>query len=287
MQNNAFYSNITLNLQGRLYTLDTPKVMGILNVTPDSFYAGSRLQGLDELVERAARMIDEGADMLDIGGYSTRPGADVISSEEESRRVVSAIQQLVRRFPQIPLSIDTFRADVAHKAIEAGASIVNDVSGGEMDPQMFASIARLRVPYILMHMRGTPQTMNTLTQYENLVKDVTDYFHEKVHQLRSLGVSDILIDPGFGFAKTQEQNFELLHRLSYFTILELPIVVGLSRKSMIWKSLDTNPEGSLNGTTALHMLALANGARILRVHDVREAKECITLFNKTQQSTPT
>lgn len=256
--------------------------MGILNVTPDSFYAGSRLENSDQILDRAAVMIRDGADILDVGGYSTRPGADIISPEEETNRVVNAIQLLTQRYPDVLISIDTFRSSVAEKAVEAGASMVNDVSGGEMDPRMFETVAHLRVPYILMHMRGTPQTMSTMTQYNNLLKDLTDYFHKKIHQLHALGVHDVIIDPGFGFAKTPEQNFELLRCLSYFTIFRLPILVGLSRKSMIWKTLDTNADNALNGTTALHMLALTNGARLLRVHDVREAKECITLFHRTQ-----
>jgi dihydropteroate synthase len=256
--------------------------MGILNVTPDSFYAGSRLQDNDEILDRASAMIRDGADILDIGGYSTRPGAEMVSPEEETSRVVNAIQLLTQRHPDVHISVDTFRSVVARKAVEAGAAMVNDVSGGEMDQAMFETVADLRVPYILMHMRGTPQTMSTMTLYDNLLKSVADYFHQKIDQLRRLGVHDVIIDPGFGFAKTPEQNFELLRRLSYFTIFELPILVGLSRKSMIWKTLETNADNALNGTTALHMLALTNGARLLRVHDVREARECIALFQKTQ-----
>lgn len=282
VQNNAFYSNNTLNLRGRLFSLHTPRIMGILNVTPDSFYAGSRLQDNDEILDRASAMIRDGADILDIGGYSTRPGADMVSPEEEMNRVVNAIQLLTQRYPDVPISVDTFRSVVARKAVEAGAAMINDVSGGELDQAMFETVADLHVPYILMHMRGTPQTMSTMTQYDNLLKTVADYFHQKIHQLRRLGVHDVIIDPGFGFAKTPEQNFELLRRLSYFTIFELPILVGLSRKSMIWKTLETNADNALNGTTALHMLALTNGARLLRVHDVREARECIALFHKTQ-----
>lgn len=256
--------------------------MGILNVTPDSFYAGSRLKGDDEILDQASVMIRDGADILDVGGYSTRPGADMVSPEEETNRVVNAIQLLAKQFPDIPISIDTFRSEVARKAVEAGASMVNDVSGGEMDPAMFETVAGLRVPYILMHMRGTPQTMRTMTQYDNLLKTIADYFHKKIHQLRRLGVHDVIIDPGFGFAKTPEQNFEILRHLSYLNIFELPILVGLSRKSMIWKTLQTNADNALNGTTALHMLALTHGARLLRVHDVREARECIALFQRTQ-----
>lgn len=257
--------------------------MGILNLTPDSFYAGSRLNESDVL-QRASQMVKEGVDLLDVGGYSTRPGAAVVSEEEEMRRSIPPIKLLAEKFPDIPLSIDTFRSSVARKAVEAGASIVNDVSGGEMDPTMMETVAGLGVPYILMHMRGTPGTMNNMTDYKDLVKEIMDYFHSKVQRLRNLGVKDILIDPGFGFAKTVDHNFELLQKLSHFQILGLPILVGLSRKSMIWRTLQIEPEEALNGTSALHMAALLQGASILRVHDVKAARECIQLFTKLNQS---
>lgn len=280
MQNNAIYSNITWNLRGRLYLLDRPRVMGILNITPDSFYAGSRLTHENEILDRATRMVNEGADLLDIGGYSTRPGASPVDEVEELRRVLPAVQLLTKHFPEIPLSIDTFRSSVARKAVEAGASLINDVSGGEMDPRMMDTVAELGVPYILMHMRGTPETMSSLATYADLIKEITDYFHQKVDQLRQRGVRDIVLDPGFGFAKIGDQNFELLRSLSVLQTFRLPVLVGLSRKSMIWRTLSIEPEDALNGTTALHMVALQQGARLLRVHDVKPARECIQLFNR-------
>ncbi len=263
--------------------LDPPKVMGILNVTPDSFFDGSRLRDEKEILDRASSMVEEGVHLLDIGGYSTRPGAKIVSEEDECSRVLPAIRLLAKRFPKTPISIDTFRSSVARQAVDAGASLVNDISGGELDPKMFETVADLGVPYILMHMRGTPETMASLTHYDNLLKDVTDYFHKKIHLLRQLGVRDIILDPGFGFAKTAEQNFELLQHLRYFSIFGLPLLAGLSRKAMVWKTLNTDPAGALNGTTALNTMALANGASLLRVHDVREAVECIALFQKMQQ----
>ncbi len=263
--------------------LDLPKVMGILNVTPDSFFDGSRLRGEKEILDRASSMVEQGVHLLDIGGYSSRPGADAVSEEEECSRVLPAIRLLTKHFPKTPISIDTFRSCVARQAVEEGASLVNDISGGELDPQMFETVATLGVPYILMHMRGTPQTMAALTQYDNLVKDIADYFHKKIYLLRQLGVRDLILDPGFGFAKTADQNFELLQRLRYFSIFGLPLLAGLSRKAMIWKTLNTDPAGALNGTTTLNAIALANGASLLRVHDVREAVECIALFQKIKQ----
>jgi len=285
VQNNAFYSNITWNLRGRLYTLEQPRVMGILNITPDSFYAGSRLTREDDILHRATEMMQEGADLLDIGGYSTRPGAAMVPEEEETRRVLEAIRVVHEKFPDVPLSIDTFRSAVARKAVEAGASIVNDVSGGELDRAMMETVAGLGVPYILMHMRGTPETMNSLAVYKDLIGEMMEYFHTKLERLRSFGVRDVIIDPGFGFAKTVDHNFELLRKLQSFRILGLPLLAGLSRKSMIWRTLEHEPEDALNGTTALNMVALLHGASILRVHDVKEARECIRLFNKMNQTT--
>lgn len=294
MQNNSFYSNITLNLRGRLYLLDAPKVMGILNVTPDSFYAGSRVSSEKELLDRAARMIAEGAHFIDIGGYSTRslmvynsprPGAAPVTEAEELERVVPAIRALSTHFPDALISVDTFRASVAAQAVEAGAVLINDVTGGEGDAKMMETAGDLNVPYVLMHMRGTPGTMTSLTHYDNLLKDLAFYFQEKLTQLRSHGVKDVILDPGFGFAKTVDQNFELLRQLSWFRdVFKLPLLVGLSRKTMIWRTLESTPEAALNGTTGLHMLALQQGAAILRVHDVKEAVECIALYQKTQQT---
>ena len=280
MQNNVFYTNKTLNVRGTLLDLSTPKVMGILNVTPDSFYDGGKFTGEKPVLNQVKKMLDEGASFIDVGGYSSRPGAAEISEEEEAVRVVPTIQFIIKHFPQCIISIDTFRSSTAIKAVEAGASIINDISGGEQDPRMFETVASLDVPYILMHMRGTARTMTTLTAYSNLLKDITDYFHTKIYRLHQLGAKDIIIDPGFGFAKTAEQSFELLHHLDYFKILGQPILAGISRKSMIWKTLNTSTEGALNGTTALNAVALMKGASILRVHDVKEAVECIRLIEK-------
>lgn len=280
MQNNAFYSNITWNLRGRLYVLDQPRVMGILNITPDSFYAGSRLTHESEIMARASRMVEEGVDLFDVGGYSTRPGATSVEEAEELRRVLPAIEILTKHFPDKPVSIDTFRSTVARKAVEAGASLINDVSGGELDSQMMDTVAELNVPYILMHMRGTPETMSSLATYTDLMKEMTAYFNQKVAKLRQRGVRDIILDPGFGFAKVGDQNFELLRNLGVLKTFHLPILVGLSRKSMIWRTLSIEPEEALNGTTALHMVALQQGASVLRVHDVKAARECILLFNR-------
>ena len=259
--------------------------MGILNVTPDSFYDESRITSERDLIDHAGRMISEGAHFLDIGGYSTRPGAEVVTEADECSRVLPAIKTLSREFPDTLLSIDTFRARVAQQAVEAGASLVNDVSGGEQDAKMFETVAQLGVPYVLMHMRGTPQTMNALARYEDILKEIADYFSKKIFQLRELGVKDIILDPGFGFAKTADQSFHILQHLNYFSIFGLPMLAGLSRKSMIWRTLGAEPADALNGTTALNTLALTNGASILRVHDVREAMECITLTQRMNQQT--
>jgi dihydropteroate synthase len=276
-----FSPKITLNCQGKILSLHEPVVMGILNVTPDSFFAGSRTTSEKTVLERAQKLLSEGAAILDIGGYSSRPGAVDISSEEEQNRIVPAIKSLKQEFPDVVISVDTFRADVAQAAIEAGAAIINDISGGTIDGRMFATTAALQVPYILMHMRGTPQTMQTLTQYQDLLPEMLRYFAEKVDALRRLGVNDIIIDPGFGFAKTVEQNYEVLRQLEIFRILELPVLSGLSRKSMTYKTLGIGPEEALNGTTALNMMALTKGAKILRVHDVKEAVQTVKLYLKT------
>ena len=283
MQSKVFSTNKTLNIRGTLWDLSTPKVMGILNVTPDSFYDGGRYEEEKSIIGKVEKMLSEGADLIDVGGYSTRPGAAEILEAEEQKRVVDAIRIILNAFPQVVLSIDTFRSGVARAAVEAGASLINDISGGELDQKMFETVAALQVPYVLMHLRGTPQTMTQLTQYDNLIKNITDYFHRKLESLHRLGVKDILIDPGFGFAKTVEQNFELLNHLDYLQILGKPILVGLSRKSMIWRTLETNAEGALNGSTALHTLALLKGAGILRVHDVKEAVECIRLIGRLEK----
>lgn len=270
----------TLNVNGKLVNLNTPVVMGILNITPDSFFTGSRVTTETEILRKAEKMLLEGATFLDVGGYSSRPGAVDISMEEENSRVLTAIKSIVQKFPEAFISVDTFRAEVARNAVGEGACIINDISAGSLDAGMFETVAALKVPYIAMHMRGNPQTMNGLTHYQNLIGEIVDYFIAKTNQLKSLGVNDIIIDPGFGFAKTIDQNFELLAHLDYFKNLNRPVLAGLSRKSMIWKTLGTTPEEALSGTTALNMTALLKGADILRVHDVKEAVQVVKLFSR-------
>lgn len=275
----------TLNCRGRLVDLAQPAVMGILNITPDSFFAGSRV-ALDETISTAGKMLDEGATFLDIGGYSTRPGAAEVSPAEEADRVLPVIESILTSFPDALISIDTFRASVARQAVESGASLINDVSGGTIDPAMFDTVAELSqsmsVPYILMHMRGTPQTMQSLATYQNLVTDVIDELAIRLVELLALDIKDIILDPGFGFAKTPTQNFELLNHLDAFHVFDQPILVGISRKTTIWKTLNIKADEALNGTTVLNTVALLKGASILRVHDVREAVEAVKL---TQQLT--
>jgi dihydropteroate synthase len=273
-------SHKTLRIRGKIIDLNTPKVMGILNVTPDSFYDGGFYLRESELLKQVEKMIRDGVDFIDIGGYSSRPGAQDISMEEEWNRVRPAIQCIKKEFPHTILSIDTFRAKVAQEAIEAGCDMINDISAGQLDNAMFKTVSALQVPYVIMHMRGTPQTMKQFTHYDNLLLEITDYFHQILYQLNQHGVNDVLIDPGFGFAKTIDQNFELLNHLEQFHVLDKPLLIGLSRKSLIWKTLNTTPESALNGTTALNTVALLKGASILRVHDVREAKETISLVGK-------
>lgn len=268
----------TLNISGNLVSLDEPQVMGILNITPDSFYAESRVNQETAILKKAQQMVEAGAFILDIGGYSTRPGADDISEEEETKRVTDAINLVRSKFPEILISVDTFRSSVAKHAIESGANIINDVSGGNLDSNMFETVAQLNVPYILMHMRGTPQTMKSLNQYDDLLIDIGKELATKCNELMQRGVADIIIDPGFGFAKSISQNYELLQKLSYLKRLGYPLLAGLSRKSMIYKTLNIEPQDALNGTTALNMIALQNGASLLRVHDVKEARETIKLF---------
>jgi dihydropteroate synthase len=276
-----FKKKSTLNCRGKLLSLGTPLVMGILNLTPDSFYPGSRLNSAQEAVERARIMLSEGADILDIGGYSTRPGAADISSQEEQDRLIPAIEAIVKEFPDVILSVDTFRADVAEATINAGAAIVNDVAGGTLDDNMFETVARLQVPYILMHMRGTPQTMQTMANYSNVTIEVLDELQQQVAKLTKLGVNDIILDPGFGFAKTTEHNFELLNRLEDFRILGLPVLAGMSRKSMVYKTLGIHQTDALTGTIVVNTIALMKGAAILRVHDVKETKQAVELYKKT------
>lgn len=272
----------TLKVRDKIIDLSLPKVMGILNVTPDSFYDGGLFLRESEILKHTEKMINDGADFIDIGGYSSRPGSKDISLEEEWNRVRPAIQSIKKEFPQAMLSIDTFRPTIARQAIGDGCDMINDISAGQLDKEMFKTVAELQVPYVIMHMRGTPQTMAKLTQYDNLVLEIIEYFHAMLYQLNQLGVKDVLIDPGFGFAKTVDQNFELLNRLVQLHVLGKPLMVGLSRKSMVWKTLNTTPEAALNGTTALNTVALLKGASLLRVHDVKEAKETISLLNKMQ-----
>lgn len=260
--------------------LSIPKVMGILNITPDSFFDGGHYFSEKALLEQAEKMLTEGADLIDVGGYSSRPGATEISVEEELSRTVTAIAAINRQFPGTIISVDTFRSSVAEAAVQAGACLVNDISGGNLDPEMFRTISRLKVPYVLMHMRGDPATMSTQTQYGNLIGEMLSYFHAKLHALRQFEVSDVLIDPGFGFSKTREQGFVLLQNLEKFSILGKPMLVGLSRKSMIWRTLNLQAADALNGTTALNTIAILKGASMLRVHDVKEAREIITLITE-------
>lgn len=268
----------TLNCHGKLIDLSVPKVMGIINVTPDSFYDGGKTFSEKEILKQAEKMLSEGATFLDIGGYSTRPGADEISEQEEIRRVVEAIENILKKFPEALISIDTFRSEVAKKAVEVGAAIVNDVSGGTLDAEMYKTVAKLKVPYILMHMRGTPKTMTKLTDYKNVTVEVLNDLSEKIALARAEGINDIIADPGFGFAKTREQSFQILNNLELFQNLEAPILAGVSRKSMIYKTLNTSADNALNGTTSLNTIALLKGASILRVHDVKEAVECVKLW---------
>ncbi len=270
---------MTINCKGQLIDLTSPKVMGILNLTPDSFYDGGKYKNESEILSIVESMLHDGATFIDVGAYSSRPNANHISENEELDRIVPIIELLTKSFPDILLSIDTFRSRVAKQCIEAGACIINDISAGKLDEHMLATVANLHVPYIMMHMRGTPQNMQKQTQYDYLVKDILFYFSERIAAARALGIIDMIVDPGFGFAKTIAQNFELLNNLELFKILDLPILVGLSRKSMIYKSLDINVNEALNGTTVLNTVAIQKGVNILRVHDVKEAVECIKLHN--------
>jgi dihydropteroate synthase len=269
----------TINVNGQLLDLSTPKVMGILNLTPDSFYKNSRMLTAEQISQKVIQMLAEGADFLDVGAYSSRPGAVDLPIEEEKRRLSEGLAILRKEAPKTIVSIDTFRADVAKMCIEEfGVAMVNDISGGELDSKMFSTISCARIPYIIMHMQGTPQNMQQAPQYENVLKEVMLSFAKKVRKLHEMNVNDIIIDPGFGFGKTQAHNFELLAHLNEFDIFQLPILVGLSRKSMIYKTLDITPQDALNGTTVLHTIALSKGANILRVHDVKEAVEAIKLW---------
>ena len=268
-----------INCKGELICFDTPKVMGILNITPDSFYAQSRTTPA-EVLRKAEQMLEEGVTFVDIGGYSSRPNAQEVSPQEELQRVVPVVEALVKHFPDIRISVDTFRAEVARESLEAGACIINDISAGQIDPAIWEVVAHYQVPYIAMHMRGTPQTMQTYTEYDKLTKDILYYFSQIKDKARQLRINDLIVDPGFGFSKTLAQNYELMQQLALFKALECPILVGISRKSMIYKLLDTTPETALNGTTVLNTFALLHGANILRVHDVKEAVECVKIVGE-------
>ena len=267
----------TLNCKGRLLVLNEPIVMGIINATPDSFYSGSRIGGIDAVLQKTEQMIKDGADIIDIGGQSTRPNSKRVSADEESERVIPFVEAIHKNFPQAIISIDSFYSAVVKKAVAAGASIVNDVSAGTIDENLVPTVASLKVPYVLMHMKGDPQTMQQNPAYNNVVLDVFDFLNQKINQLHSAGIVDIIVDPGFGFGKTIEHNFELLNGLNFFRQLSKPVLVGMSRKATVYKTLGINSGEALNGTTVLNAIALLNGASILRVHDVKEAKQAIQL----------
>lgn len=268
-----------INIRGKLMDLKTPKVMAIMNITSDSFYKGSRYVTEKDIASGAEKMLSEGADILDVGGYSSRPGAKDVSKEEEGKRVSMAVKLIRKEFPEAIISVDTFRAEIALEAVDTcGADIINDISGGDADTEMFSVVERLNVPYVMMHMRGTPETMQNFTDYDDIIADILKWFGERIVRLHAAGVKDIILDPGFGFSKKISQNFEMLRRLNEFSVAGLPILVGLSRKATVWKTLEITPDQALNGTTVLNTAALLNGADILRVHDVSEAKQTVNLF---------
>lgn len=271
---------MTINCLGKLVDLSSPKVMGILNVTPNSFYDGGKYAGEKDILVQVEKMISDGATFLDIGAYSSKPNAEFVSAQEETARLIPIIELVLRHFPETLISIDTFRASVAKAGIESGACLINDIAAGSLDDEMMPTVAKLQIPYIMMHMKGNPQTMQSLAQYENITKEILFYFSEKIAQARALGINDLIVDPGFGFAKTLEQNFEVMNNLELFQMLELPLLVGVSRKSMVYRTLETEPDFALNGTTVLNTIALQKGANILRVHDVKEAVEAIRLVSK-------
>lgn len=267
----------TLNCNGRLMSLDKPVVMGVINVNDTSFYTASRAKTSEHLIAKASKMLHEGAAILDLGAMSSKPGAEIISLEDELNLIVPAVVAVRNNFPEAIISVDTLRSQVADEVIQSGATIINDISAGEYDSNMFKVVSSYKIPYIMMHMNGLPATMQINPSYEDVVMDVTRFFVRKIHQAKESGISDIVIDPGFGFGKTLEHNYQLMKKLEVFRIFDLPVLIGISRKSMVWKPLKSNADNALNGTTALHMYALQNGARILRVHDVKEAVECIKL----------
>lgn len=272
---------LSINCKGKLLTFERPRIMGILNLTPNSFYDGGKHNQLDQSLLQVGKMLKEGADIIDIGAYSAHPKNPYVSEEEELERLLPVLEKIVCTFPEAILSIDTFRAEVARKSLEAGAHIINDVSGGTLDNDILNVVGEFHAPFILMHMRGTPQTMQTLTDYEDVVKEMIYFYSEQIAKARAVGIVDIILDPGFGFAKTLDQNYEVLSKLDLFTPFQLPILSALSRKSMIYNFLDINAQEALNGTTALHMISLIKGANLLRAHDVKEAKQCVDLYLKT------
>ncbi|MEO8854822.1 MAG: dihydropteroate synthase [Ginsengibacter sp.] len=274
----------SLNLKGKLHFIEKPLLMGILNLTSDSFYAGSRVQNLEAIKDMAGQMIGDGADILDLGAQSTRPGSTRFSAEDEMEKLLPAIEMILKKFPDAILSVDTYHSKVAETCVNAGAAIINDISGGEMDKNMISLVGKLKVPYICMHMKGVPETMQHQAHYEDLLQEILDFFIKKIEECRVAGINDILIDPGFGFGKNISQNFQLLKNLSLFQMLEKPIVAGVSRKSTIYKTLKIPVEDSLNGTTVLNTIALLNGASVIRVHDVKEAREVITLLDAYNQA---
>ncbi len=274
----------SLNCKGKLLMIDKPLVMGIINVTPDSFYRGSRQQNDESILSSAKKMIAEGVDIIDIGGQSTRPGSKRISAKEELERVLPAIKTILKHYPDTIISVDTYQSEVAEECIKAGAAIINDISAGNMDAAMLSTVAKLQVPYVCMHIKGSPETMQQQASYEDVTREVLDFFINKIDECKQAGISDVIIDPGFGFGKTIEHNFTLLKNLFIFKMLDKPIMAGLSRKASIYKTLNITAEEALNGTTVLNTLALQNGANILRVHDVKEALEAIRLYNKYQQA---
>ena len=271
---------MTINCKGQIIDLSTPKIMGILNITPNSFYDGGKYSLENNAIAQVEKMVKEGATFIDIGAYSSKPNAELVSEEEELNRIIPVVKTLIKEFPEALLSIDTFRSTVAQECINNGAALSSDISAGSLDEKMMEVIASNNVPYIMMHLRGTPQTMQDQTNYEHIINEILTYFSDKVNKARSLGINDLIIDPGFGFAKTTDQNYEILSNLEQFKMLELPILAGVSRKSMIYKTLDTSPEEALNGTTVLNTIAITKGATIIRVHDVKEAMECVKLCGK-------
>lgn len=280
LKDTFFYKKTTLSSQGILWDTDTPKVLGIVNATPDSFFDGGRYSAVDQIKIKIDEIISEGADGIDIGGYSSRPGAEHISAEEEWDRIKEGIRYIQMTYPETLISIDTFQSSVAAKALEEGAHAINDISAGMLDNKMMETVAKYKAIFIMMHMRGNPQTMQQLTNYNSLLAEIMDYFLERIQKAKSYGIHDIIIDPGFGFAKTLTQNFELLKQLDAFRIMEQPLLIGVSRKSMVYKTLDTTPQEALNGTTVLHAIALTKNVQFLRVHDVKEAKETIALVKQ-------